>query len=106
MENEIKVYGKPIGYVKDGVFVKRVDGRKHFLRKPPAIALDLGSLRDARKLGAIEVRIIDTTSGIEYVAALEFIKRKGFYLERGHGEQVALPMKYWAKHDTRQLNLI
>lgn len=106
MKVEIKVYGKTVGVIENRVFVKRVDGRKHFLHKPPAIALDLNSIRQAQQFGAVEARIIDTASGIEYVAALQFIKEKGFYLERGHGEQVALPMKYWAKHDTRQMSLI
>lgn len=84
-----------VGAVADGVFRKTVRGSRHMLRSPRAWALDLESLRDAEGAGAVTVRIDDTESGISYSAPCSRIHLLGFRLNRGHGQQVALLLRYW-----------
>lgn len=101
--------GKAIGAVRDGVFTKGVQASRHFLRKPPAICLDLVSLADAQKAGARRVEITDTETGRVYRADIATIRRWGKTLDRGHGQQVALALGKWQCDDPtvthRQLDL-
>lgn len=101
--------GLAVGAVLDGVLVKRVQASKHFLRKPPAICLDLQSLADAQKAGARRVAITDTESGKTYRSDIATIRKHGKTLDRGHGQQVALALSKWMVDDPqvthRQLTL-
>lgn len=97
MKESITVWanGKPVGAVRDGVFVKRVSASKHFLRKPPAVCLDRASLADAEKAGARLVKVIDTESGKTYSADVRTIRQHGQRLDRGHGAQIASALGKW-----------
>jgi hypothetical protein len=86
---------RQVGAVKDGVFHKRVYGSRHFLRKPPAIALDLESLARAEAAGAHSVEIDDHETGLIYRATFEVIRAHGLSIDRGFGEQIALPFRWW-----------
>lgn len=101
MTDSITVWaaGKAVGAVRDGVFVKRVQASKHFLRKPPAVCLDLASLADAEKAGARRVEITDTETGKTYRADVRTIRQHGQKLDRGHGVQIALGLGRWAVDD-------
>lgn len=104
----IEVGGRVVGYVRDGTFHKRLVGSKHFLRRPPAIALDLQSLHDAAAAGATRVRIFDIEGDAYYNALVTTILRKGFAFDRGHGVQIALPLAQWnlyPDHEDLQLSL-
>lgn len=92
---KIKVMGRLVGEVRGSVFYKRVRGRTHFLQTPPAIAFDKRSLFDAEQAGARHVEILDTETGIRYRAPIRLLRQRGFTLDRGFGEQIALPMKHW-----------
>lgn len=93
----IRVDGKVVGRVIAGVFIKRVDGSKHFLHTPPAIAFNVSSLKAAKANGAVYVHITDTGTDLTYVARIEKIEREGFKVERGYGDQIALPLNQWAR---------
>lgn len=100
--------GKVIGQVfGDGTFVKRVHSSRHMLQKPPAWALDVGSLQQAKKAGATAVELHDGDTGVIYSASISLIERRGFAVDRGHGAQVALPLALWQVSTTaaRQLSL-
>jgi hypothetical protein len=86
---------RQVGAVKDGVFHKRVQGSRHFLRKPPAIALDVESLARAEVAGARSVEIDDEETGLTYRADFETIRAHGLRIDRGFGEQIALPFQRW-----------
>lgn len=87
--------GRVVGTVSRRVLRKRVRAGEHFLHAPPAIAWDVRALLDARHLGATTTEVTDTDSGRTYSAALPLFWSKGIRLDRGHGEQLALPLPYW-----------
>lgn len=91
-----------VGAVKDGVFLKRVRGSRHFLKKPPAIALNTDTIEQAFNLGATKIAIHDLESGKFYRATIELIYEKGFKLNRGYGDQLALPISRWEVEQTDQ----
>lgn len=88
---------KVVGYVLDGTFYKSLKSSKHFLRKPPAIAFDVQSLRDARAAGASKAQIIDQDTGTIYRASIDRIMKDGWTFNRGFGNQIALPMEGWTR---------
>jgi len=87
--------GQVVGQVLGGVFSKTVRASVHFLRRPPAIAFDMVSLREAWEAGARAVDVHDVETGRHYMAGLDVIRRLGFELDRGFGRQVALPLERW-----------
>ena len=95
----VYVGGKVVGHVSGDIFSKKVKGSKHFLRKPPAIAFDRNSLEQAERLGASKIIIHDTESRISYSGALQTVLKRGFKVNRGHGDQIALPLADWYKYE-------
>jgi hypothetical protein len=87
--------GRTVGEVANGVFRKEVSASKHFLRIPEAIASDLDALAQARDAGARVVEIFDREGGRTYRASIVRIFEKGFPVNRGHGEQIALALSEW-----------
>jgi hypothetical protein len=65
------------------------------LRKPPAWAVDCDDLARAEACGAELVFIEDCETGWQYMAALSVIREYGFLLDRGFGQQIALPLARW-----------
>lgn len=88
----IYVGSKVIGEVRDGVFSKSVRGSVHFLQRPPSIGWDVSALRDAEAAGARSVLVVDRETGREYRAPLGTVWAKGFRVNRGWGDQWALPL--------------
>lgn len=82
--------------LKGNVLFKTARESIHFLRKPPAIAIDLEIFNSKKDL--IEyVQVYEKENGFYYTARkIDFIKF-GIYLDRGYGRQIALPLKYWDK---------
>lgn len=91
----IKVGSKIVGTVKDNVFKKKLIADKHFLKKPPSIAFDIATLLEAKHLGATKVEITETKTGNKYTSSIQQIFDKGFKLNRGYGNQIALILKEW-----------
>jgi hypothetical protein len=85
-----------IGKVSGNTFYKHIRGSVHILRTPRAIALDVGSLEQAERAGAVNVQVTDTETGTAYRSSIEHIRRAGFDLDRGFGSQIALPIEGWA----------
>ncbi len=86
-------------------FTKTVKASRHFLRVPPAIALDKKALDWAEREGASIVCVTDKESGSIYRACLATIREKGFRVSRGFGEQIALPLSRWKTESAEQLRL-
>jgi len=93
----IRVGTKVIGQVIGDAFIKRVRASRHFLTTPPAIALDIGSLTQAERAGAVWVQIIEIESGTTYRATIRQIREQGVEFDRGYGRQVYLPLNSWIK---------
>ncbi len=90
---QIRVAGRHVGEVAGGVFKKSILGSRHILRKPPAIALSVESLRQAEQVGASEIQITDTESKRVYSCTIEHFKEFSFPIQRGGFEpQLALPI--------------
>ena len=91
----IYLHGRVVGHVRDGVFEKTLARSRHFLRRPPAIAFDCTTLRDARQAGAMRIRIYERERGDVYEADLDEVERFGFRVRRGFGDQIALHLSRW-----------
>ena len=101
----IRAGAKVVGHVKVGTFIKKVRASKHMLRSPRGCALDIQSLKDAERLGAVRVEICDTESGLTYSASVDLILAKGIRLNRRFGEQIALPLYLWKIEQPRARQL-
>jgi hypothetical protein len=97
--------GQVIGFVRRGVFYKRIRRSEHFLRDPEAIACDTAALERAAAFGATKLQVLETESGATYTAPIERLLKEGITVDRGHGEQKALPLAKWTKRDPRQKEL-
>ena len=91
----IRAGGHVVGKVKGTTFYKSVFGSRHFLRIPPAICFDVKSLKDAERVGAVYAEVDDRETGKVYHAPIRSIWERGFKVNRGFGEQIALPLGLW-----------
>jgi hypothetical protein len=91
----IRAGGHVVGKVKGDTFFKAVDGSRHFLRVPPAICFDEQSLKEAERAGAVHVAVTDRETGIAYRASIRLVWDSGFKVNRGFGNQIALPLDKW-----------
>lgn len=93
MPKNIQLKRRVIGEVReDGFFQQHRLGSKHFLRSPRAIAFDVEVLDKAERAGAHGVEIFDDETGKSYRARIETIRKRGFKLNRGFGDQIALSL--------------
>lgn len=99
--------GKVIGRLVGKTLQKKVKGSVHRLRKPPGWAWDKKVLEEAEKLGGTESEIKDIETGTKYIANLSIFRVHGILINRGHGEQIALPIAYWTtdEEDNPQIRL-
>tara|TARA_R110000744_G_scaffold71285_1_gene143530 strand:+ start:144 stop:467 length:324 start_codon:yes stop_codon:yes gene_type:complete len=101
-------------YTDKGVVVANVINGKlcaykseaiHKLRIPEAWAFDETIIDAAEKAGATKIAIVTSDTGKRFTSSMDNFRAKAVSLTRGHGPQLALPMKYWEREDVRQLNL-
>ena len=97
--------GKIIGTVIKDTLHKRVNSSKHFLRQPPAIAFDRDCIVRAKKLGANKIMVHDKDTKKRYMANYSDFEAKAIRVNRGFGEQLALPISMWSVLDPNQLAL-
>jgi len=104
----VKAQGKIIGYLQDHTFIKRVQGSKHMLRRPPAWCISKDAFCE-RILPATQYIIIeDVESGLNYQISTETFAEHCFEIQRGNFEpQLALTVGHWIVKGNghRQLNL-
>ena len=86
------------------VFRKRCRA-KHVLHSPPAIAIDACALRRLHQLGCERVQVELVESGRTLTAPFSAFEDYGFRLDRGHGEQIALPLGRWRVQEPEQPTL-
>lgn len=85
---------KCVGELEGSLFRKRVSKSKHFLRRPPAIAIDAAVWDDIK--GKIEtIEVIDADTGEVYRAQAVLFESAKVIINRGYGVQYALPLEYW-----------
>ena len=96
--------GQLVGRMQGGWLTKRVSTRAHQLRRPPAWCIDRAHLGRLEALGAAGVVLVDET-GAEWRATVAEFRLYGIPIDRGHGEQVALPLARWRRAVAGQLAL-
>lgn len=94
--------GRTIGKLTtdDRVFHKRVRGSKHMLREPIGWSIDSDVIYILEKLGCSEIEIFDVESGITYTVDFTEFLAIAIPINRGYGEQLALPLTYWQYEKT------
>lgn len=96
---------KYIGEIRDDVFVKRVQGSRHLLKRPKAIAIDKGIVERIRyEVNVIEV--VDLESEVTYRTSMKQFLEKSIFIDRKYGEQLALPLQYWTKEMPGQTRML
>lgn len=88
-----------VGHVIDTTFHKSVRSSSHMLKRPKGWAVDVKSLDEAVKYGATSVKLWDQDTHTYYHASIDTIKRHGFIMDRGYGEQWVLPLEHWGVND-------
>lgn len=88
--------GQNIGYLKDGIFRKRVSKKKHLMKMFDGWGLDYELLEQLGAAGATEIRILDTDEDIVYAAPIETFMKLGI-VRNFDGQQVFLPRKHFTK---------
>ena len=91
----IKVNGRTVGQVYNGVFVKDVSSHKHFLHNPEAIAYTIDTLHAAQRAGAEYCQVLDTDTGIIFKASIAKIFDMGKKFNYGWGDQIYLTVQNW-----------
>lgn len=91
----IKLNGRVIGEVIAAVFIKHVQGSKHFMRTPPGIAFDSATLEQAKRHGAQYIMVVDGETQKQYCALIATVERKGVKIDRGYGPQICLQFLYF-----------
>ena len=104
VKTPVRAQGKIIGYLSDNRFTKPVIASKHKLRCPPAWAIDAEAFDREVKPNATDIVIIDKETGTKYHASIETFMRHSFKLNRGFGEQWAMPIQFWQVEDNGQLS--
>ena len=104
----IKAQGKIIGYLQDHSFVKRVQGSKHMLRKPPGWCISKEAFCEEILPNTNKIIVEDMESGVTYECLTEVFAEHAFEIQRGNFEpQLALVLKFWEVRSNghRQLSL-
>lgn len=83
------------GRIEGDTWVKTVRGSIHQLRTPPAWGVDVADLSAAERLGAAFVVLHDLEALCWYWAACRTLREKGWPLDRGFGQQIALALDFW-----------
>lgn len=86
--------GKVYGVIENRTLKKRLAGTKHFLRNPPAIAIDADLFQQYRaEFDTIEVQDVET--GVVYRLSAKQFESWCWELERGYGKQYAVLLSRW-----------
>ena len=89
--------GKVGGVVFGDTLRKTIQGSKHLLRIPPAIAFEVEVVEAAQRKGVRRLEVVDTEGAVTYDAPLSDFLAYSFKLNRKFGEQRALPLERWRK---------
>jgi len=96
VKKPIKTQGKIIGYLKDHTFIKRVQGSKHMLRKPPGWCISKEAFCEEVLPNTETILIEDIESGLTYQCPTTVFAEHAFEIQRGNFEpQLALGLRFW-----------
>jgi hypothetical protein len=104
----IKAQGKIIGLLQDHTFIKRVQGSKHMLRKPPGWCISKQAFIEEVMPRTEKITVEDVESGRCYECRTEVFAENAFEIQRGNFEpQLVLVLRFWEvrSNGNRQLSL-
>ena len=78
----------------------------HKLRTPEAWAFDECIIDAAEKAGATKIAIVTSDTNKRFTSSMDNFRAKALSLSRGHGKQLALPVKNWAKTDDAKQRML
>ena len=90
--------GKVVAILENGTVYKTVTESEHLLRFPLELrgwAFDSVIVYRAAELRAKWVELFAKDTGITYRCEFAVFFRKSVEIERGHGEQLVLPLRFW-----------
>jgi hypothetical protein len=86
-----------VAVITRGALTKQVDGSRHFLRVPPAIALDADAVATAEAQDIQAVIVTDRETGNVYSTTIAELRAHGWQLERSaYGKQIAMRLSRWS----------
>lgn len=86
--------GKVYGSIDNRTLHKRVYKSRHFLHKPPAIAID-AELYDAYRNHFDNIEVYEQETETVYFLSKTEFELYRFELDRGYGRQYAVPLRKW-----------
>lgn len=86
--------GKVYGSIDNRTLHKRVYGSRHFLQKPPAIAID-AELYDSFCNDFDRIEVLDMETDTVYHLTKTDFELYRFELDRGYGRQYAVHIRKW-----------
>lgn len=89
---------KMVGVIREDTFYKKVKGSKHMLRNPRGWAVDASVFEEEFEY----VEIYDEEEGSTWNVSKKYFVENGFKINRGHGDQIVLPIERWHKDDEAQ----
>jgi hypothetical protein len=99
-DEEIPIHlsdGRFVGTVSGDVFRKKLRKSRHMLHSPLGWASDEDILVFITQLGVDKFVIDEIEEGITYEATLDSFYKYGILIDRGYGQQRALPLRFWRK---------
>lgn len=95
----LKLDGRCVATLENGVLKRRSRASRHLLQKPPALCIDAG-LYDAYRAQFHTLEFTDEESGRVYTISASVYDAKRFTIQRGgFPPQYACPLRYWHCHD-------
>lgn len=95
--------GKIYGIIRKDLFDKHVERRKHLFRTLTAYGIQEDVLHYLQKKGIRFIKILEKDTGDIYLAALADYLKHGIHVDKGHGPQVMLELKYFEHVNSPQL---
>lgn len=87
--------GQQVGWLKDGIFRKQVDSRRHKMKIFECYGIDSKIIQDLAKNNCTEVKIKETDTGHIYASPFSLWQSEGFEKDFGDGKQTFLSMKHY-----------
>ncbi len=88
--------GHVIGEIRGNTLYKKVKSSVHMLLMPKAWAIDEDAIDFAVSKGTTDIEVSDKESGSVYRCSIQTFVRYGVKINRGFGQQIALPLSYWS----------
>ena len=96
--------GRVIGYIRGKCFFRYAWSSRHMLKVPRGWAQDESIIKILELAGVQIIEIVDSDSGLVFIAPLSEFREHGVIIDRGFGRQLALPLQYWQTRPGQSTN--